>query len=65
MALLYTNKKIVILDNKETFNGFVTTEDDKVIPDSTTYSTIQEYTIYNKQSIMKMISNYNSASQVL
>jgi hypothetical protein len=65
MALLYTNKKIVISDNKEIFNGFVTTENDKIVSDNTKYNTIQDYIIYNKQSIMKMISNYKSASQTL
>ena len=60
MALFYTNKKIVVENNKEIANGFATVEDNIIVADNTVYDSIQEYIIYYQQDLMRMIANYNS-----
>jgi hypothetical protein len=65
MALIYTSKKIIIENNKEIYNEFVTINNGLFAVDDIKYKSIEEYIFTNKEIMQKFIFNYSSVSASL
>ena len=62
MALFYTNRKIVIENNKDIFNDFVDIDNNEMITSNIEYKSVEDYIYSNKDMMIKFIHNHNSVS---
>lgn len=62
MGLRYSILKTVIIDDKEVSSQFVGIDENTIIPDTSIYTSIEEYIVKNKESLSLMINNYNRFS---
>ncbi|HWZ14992.1 MAG TPA: endonuclease NucS domain-containing protein [Mucilaginibacter sp.] len=65
MALIYTNKKIIIESNKKIYNEFIDINDKLFVVKDVNYKSIEEYIFVNKTIIEKFIFNYSSVAAPL
>jgi len=62
MGLRYSILKTVIVEDKEVSSQFVEIDQNTIIPDTSNYTSVEEYIIKNKDSLSLMITNYNRFS---
>lgn len=62
MGLRYSILKTVIVDDKKISSQFVEIDENTIIPDTSNYTSIEEYIVKNKESLSLMINNYNRFS---
>lgn len=62
MGLRYSILKTIIVDDNEVSSQFVEIDENTIIPDTSYYTSIEEYIVKNKNSLSLMINNYNRFS---
>lgn len=65
MGLRYTILKTSLFENKKEAEQFVTLNQGEIVPDTSNYSSVEDYILKNKASIALMIQNYSRVSMTM
>jgi len=65
IGLIYTNRKVVIADNKEVSNEFFMQQNDNWVIDKTKYKLVEDFIIANQAKIKLFIDNYNQVYKIM